>query len=116
MTSTSRSASMITSGGASITTSRDACTATYPKLALRPLSRAVLAQIVCYQPNSLIGVVAFGGGPTGPAGVRENRGAGAACSTPCAVITVDRAFRWSLVAASAHVKTGVTHASVPAKI
>ncbi len=30
---------------------------------------------------------------TGPAGVRENRGAGAACWTPWAVITVDRAFK-----------------------
>ena len=38
-----------------------------------------------YQPISSSGVVAFGGVPTGPAGVRENRGAGAACSTPSAV-------------------------------
>ena len=44
-----------------------------------------------YQSISLSGVVAAGGGPTGPAGVREKRGAGAAWSTPWAVITVDRA-------------------------
>ncbi|EQM16810.1 hypothetical protein GuangZ0019_3966 [Mycobacterium tuberculosis GuangZ0019] len=42
---------------------------------------------------SSIGVAAAGGGLTGPAGVRENRGAGAACWTPWAVITVDRAFK-----------------------
>ncbi len=68
-----------------------------------------------YQPISPIGVVAAGGGPTGPAGVREKRGAGAAWSTPFAVITVDRARKWSLPAASLQVSTGVTHASVPAK-
>ena len=54
--------------------------------------------------------------PTGPAGVREKRGAGAACSTPSLSITVERALRCSLSAASVHVSTGVTHASVPAKI
>jgi hypothetical protein len=36
-------------------------------------------------------VVACGGVPTGPAGVRENRGAGAACWTPWASITAARA-------------------------
>src|SRR5246500_702138 len=77
--------------------------------------RPYLRQLLRYQPISSSDVVVAGGGPTGPAGVRENRGAGAACSTPWAVITVDRALKWSLVAASLHVKTGVTHASVPAK-
>jgi len=72
-------------------------------------------QFLGYQPISVNGVVERGGGPTGPAGVREKRGAGAACSTPWAVITVDRAFKWSLVAASLQVNTGVAHASVPAK-
>ena len=66
----------------------------------------MLTQIVCYQPNSLIGVVAAGGDPTGPAGVRENRGAGAACSTPCAVITVDRIER---VADAIHAGRRVLH-------
>src|SRR5262249_37817947 len=112
--STSLSASMITSGGASITTSRDACTATKATLATRLRSWNSLAQLLGYQPISAIGVVLDGGGPTGPAGVRENRGA-AACSTPWAVITVDRTFKWSPTAASLHVNTGVTHASVPAK-
>src|SRR5882724_4752575 len=74
-----------------------------------------LEQIPPYQPISDNGVVAGGGGPTGPGGVREKRGAGAACSTPCAVITVERAVRWALVAASVQVSTGVTHPSVPAK-
>ena len=60
-------------------------------------------------------MVVAGGGPTGPAGVREKRGAGAACSTPWAVITVDRARKWSPAAAYRHVSTGVAHASVPAK-
>src|ERR1700742_2452057 len=75
---------------------------------------AFAAKFFSYQPISAIGVVVAGGGPTGPGGVRENRGAGAACSTPWAVITVDRAVKWSLPAASLHVNTGVTHASVPA--
>ncbi len=74
-----------------------------------------MAQILRYHPISVNGVVAAGGGPTGPAGVREKRGAGAACSTPCAVITVERAVIWALVADSLQVSTGVTHASVPAK-
>jgi hypothetical protein len=41
------------------------------------------------------GVVCWGGEPTGPASVRENRGAGAAWSTPLAVTNVDRALRCS---------------------
>jgi hypothetical protein len=63
-----------------------------------------------------MGVVPFGGAPTGPHAVRENRGAGAACSMPLGRTNVERAFRCSLCAASAQVSTGVTHASVPAKI
>jgi hypothetical protein len=63
-----------------------------------------------------MGVVPFGGVPTGPHAVRENRGAGAACSMPLGRTNVERAFRCSLCAASAQVSTGVTHASVPAKI
>jgi hypothetical protein len=66
-----------------------------------------------YQLISVMGVVSFGGVRTGPAGVRENRGAGAACSTPWADVTVERARRCSFRAASAQVSTGVTHASVP---
>src|ERR1700739_3106811 len=77
--------------------------------------RPYLRQLLHYHPISSTGVVVAGGGPTGPAGVREKRGAGAACSTPWTVTTVDRAVKWSLVAASLHVNTGVTHASVPAK-
>src|SRR6516225_12361293 len=76
----------------------------------------LFAEILYYQPIWSSGVVVAGGGPTDPAGVREKRGAGAACSTPWAVITVDRAFKCSSVAASLQVNTGVTHASVPAKI
>src|SRR5688572_7575234 len=68
-----------------------------------------------YQPICSIGVALLGGVPTGPAGVREKRGAGAACSTPWADTTVDRARRWSFCAASVQVSTGVTHESVPAK-
>lgn len=68
-----------------------------------------------YQPISARGVAAGGGEPTGPAGVREKRGAGAAWSTPLAVITVDRPRRCSSVAASLQLSTGVTQASVPAK-
>jgi hypothetical protein len=61
-------------------------------------------------------VVTLGGDPTGTAGVRENRGAGAAWSTPLKVTNVERARRCSFCAASRQVSTGVTHASVPAKI
>jgi hypothetical protein len=73
----------------------------------------LFAEIINYQSISASGVVVAGGGPTGPAGVREKRGAGAACSTPWAVITVERACKWSPTAASLQVSTGVTHASVP---
>src|ERR1700731_1733496 len=107
---TSASASRITSCGASMRISRDARTATTSKLARRPGKRAD------YQPISSSGVVAGGGGPTGPAGVRENRGAGAASSTPVALVTVALAARGASAAASLHVNTGVTHASVPANI
>lgn len=71
---------------------------------------------MAYQLISSSGVVAAGGRSTGPVGVREKRGAGAAWSTPWAVMTVDRVRRWSSVAASVHVSTGVTHASVPANV
>src|ERR1700753_3144846 len=98
------------SGGASMKISRQARTATTSKLARRPAQRAD------YQPISSSGVVAGGGGATGPAGVRENRGAGAAWATPLALITVARAITCGSAAASLHVNTGVTHASVPANI
>ena len=63
-------------------------------LAMAPGARAAFTAILDYQPISAIGVVVCGGVPTGSAGVRENRGAGAACSTPWAVITVDRTLKW----------------------
>jgi hypothetical protein len=63
-----------------------------------------------------MGVVVCVGGSSGPDGVRENRGAGAAWSTPLACTSVDRARRCSFCEASVQVSTGVTHASVPAKI
>src|SRR6516165_7610614 len=113
-TPTSDSAPMTTSGGASTTNSRDAFTATENNLTPAPLARMVFA-VLNYQPISVSGVVVAGGGPTGPAGVREKRGAGAACSTPWTVITVERACKWSAAAASLQVNTGVTHASVPVK-
>src|ERR1700679_925984 len=81
----------------------------------RPMQR-LDRQIADYQPIWSSGVVAGGGGPTGPAGVRENRGAGAAWSTPPALMTVARAVRCASSAASLQVNTGVTHASVPPKI
>src|ERR1700756_4605505 len=99
-TPTSVSASMTTCGGASMTNSRDAFTATENNLTPANLcADGVRRKIFSYQPISAIGVVVAGGGPTGPPGVRENRGAGAACSTPWAVITVCRAFTWASVGA-----------------
>src|SRR5271155_1752983 len=114
---TSASASRITAGGASMTISRDARTATKDQAinAVLPAKR-LCWQMPDYQSIWSSGVVAGGGGPTGPAGVRENRGAGAAWSTPLALITVARAVRCGSPAASLHDNTGVTHASVPAKI
>lgn len=61
--------------------SRDALTATKLKLATPSYSRTYSGQferLGDYQFISSIGVVAAGGGATGPAGVREKRGAGAA--------------------------------------
>ena len=57
-----------------------------------------------------------GGADGVPAGVREKRGAGAACGIPSSVITDSRAVMCGARAASAKDRTGVTHASVPAKI
>ena len=61
-------------------------------------------------------MVVLRGARIGPDGVGENRGAGAAWSTPLAVTGVERALRCSFRAASRQVSTGVTQASVPAKI
>src|SRR5947209_4599199 len=93
-----------------MTISRDARTATNNK-ASKPARYGV-----GYQPISSSGVVSCGIGPAGAQGVRENRGAGAAWSTPPVLITVPRAITWASAAASLHVNTGVTHASVPSKI
>jgi hypothetical protein len=49
---TSASASRITSGGASMTTSRDACTATTSKLATQPRSRTGLRSYAADQNDS----------------------------------------------------------------
>ena len=53
------------------------------------------------------------GGPGSVAGVRENRGAGAACGTPSGATTVPRAFTCGCSATSDSASTGVTHASEP---
>ena len=55
------------------------------------------------------------GGPGSVAGVRENRGAGAACGTPSGATTVPRALTCGWSATSPSASTGVTQASVPSK-
>src|ERR1700736_1140249 len=118
--SRSASASRIASRGASINTSRDARTATQPRVVtvqrLRKRTFFPGVQLTGYQPISSSGVVWFGGGPNSVTDVRENRGAGEAWSNPFRCTIVERARRCSPCAASVHVNTGVVHASVPAKI